>query len=950
MMVLLLLVLVTAPTASSAARSDVTLSAVETMIPVPGGFATLTCRVEYRPDSASGPCHLLVRFQAPNGWHAVSSERTVSVEPGEGLVVPFTAWVPPQASCDTLHTAWFTLYSLPDSSLLAVVESGLRVRTTYGLKLESSTEELAVRAGEKASFTVTVQNTGNKTDTFRLETESSPLWPVVLDSTKVVVPAGATSPVTVVVGVPSKTRAGTMRLIGVSAVSENAERSGLDRQPRERVEVRASTLAEREVTSRYARLPLDAAISAGEVAPGQPRLGLQLSSSGQLGAGTAVQVEADLATGPRADAGNAWQNQLLRARVTRAAWDVSAGDVSGEFSDLAAATISGRGIGLTAKREAWTVRALGVRNRGVGHTQSWGMGLSRMLPSGPQVGGDLVYRQESVGRFGVRSDRLLSLTSGWDAPHGVRLNGDLALSGTSLAEKASAGRAIQLVADRAGRQVQLRTRMYAGSPGFGGGTRDRDGVLLFGSYAPKSKPLRCWSHLESTRGRSGPTNDAPMANTTRYQTGARWERPRWPGLELSLGGLDDQSVLGDNARSSTRHDAGVAASWARDGFLAVATFRAGAARDRSTGRSGPTNSAELSAGGSVRDWRLALRWSRERDWATLTDASSTTQALAADAAWTAPSDHFTAGLGISSRHIDTGRASASDQAEFRLQPRGEYRLGAKLRLRLDASITDLAGSTHVDRWQISLGYAAEAMLPVPWIPVRGGVRGVAFVDTDGDGELDVGEKRVDGLVLHLDGRHQVTDRNGVFEWPALDPATYWIDLDRASIPTGLVVLAALPLEARVEAGEDLPVLIPLVFSGEAVGIVFQDDNHDGLQTAQEAGVPDMRVVAWQDGRQIADGITDRQGRFHLHGLPVGAYELRVDPAWLPDGWTPTRAGVGGFSVLPGRHVNLAPFGIGPRQKPIIITYPGSRVPEEQEGAPPLPPRGSPAEPDRKPKR
>jgi hypothetical protein len=150
--------------------------------------------------------------------------------------------------------------------------------------------------------------------------------------------------------------------------------------------------------------------------------------------------------------------------------------------------------------------------------------------------------------------------------------------------------------------------------------------------------------------------------------------------------------------------------------------------------------------------------------------------------------------------------------------------------------------------------------------------------------------------------------------------------------------------------EDLPLLIPLLPSGETSGIIFRDDNHDGQQAAPEAGVPDMRVIAWRDGRQIADGITDRQGRFHLRGLPVGAYELRIDPAWLPDGWVATGTGAAGFTVTSGRHVNLAPFGIGPRKKPIIITYPGSRVPEEQEGAPPLPPRDFPAEPDRRPTR
>jgi hypothetical protein len=935
--------------ASSAVHPDIVLSAVKTVTPAPGEFATLSCQAEYRPDAASAPCRLLVRFRAPPGWRAVSTERTIGVEPGGTLVVPFTAWVPQQASSDSLHLAKFSLFSLPDTSLLASVESGFQVQTTYGATLVASTPTLDVPAGEKTRLIVAVQNTGNRADTFRLETESAPSWSIVLDSTKVVVPAGGTVPVTVTVTVPAGAQAGTTRVLGVAAVSEGAQRLGLERQPGERVEVRVTATARKEDVSRYARLPVDAAISAGEAAPGQSQLGLRFNSSGQVGLATAVQLEADLASGSRVGAGSAWQNQLLRARVTRAAWDVAAGDVNGEFSDLSTAAISGRGIGLIVKREAWTARALGVRNRGLGRTQSWGMGLTRALSSGPEIGGDLVYRQEPVGRSSIRSDRLLSLTSRWDAPHKLRLSGDLAFSATNLAGGARSGQAIQLAADHAGRPVQLRARAYTGSAGFGGRIRDRDGLLLYGAYVPALRPLRCWTHLETTRGRSWSTGSSPLATTTRYRTGVRWEPPGWPSFELNAGGLDDRSVLGDNVRSVASQDAGITTSWSRDRFLAVATARYGGVRDRTTGRSGPIRSAELSAGGGVRDWRMALHWNLDRDWASTTDAFSTTHSLTADVAWTAPSDRFTAGIGVSSRRTKAERAAGSNQAEFRLQPRAEYRLGAKLRLQLDAFIADLDGSTRVDRWQISLGYASDGVLPVPWVPVRGGVHGVAFLDTDGDGEPDVGEKRVDGLVLQVDGHHQVTDRDGAFEWPALDPGTFLLDLDRASIPAGLVVSVTLPLEVRVEAGEDMPVNIPLLPSGEASGIIFLDDNHDGVQAARETGVPDMRVTAWRDGRQVADGITDGRGRFHLRGLPVGAYELRIDPAWLPDGWSPSSAEPAEFSITPARHLNLTPYGIGPKKKRMIITYPGSHAPETQDAAPPLAPGTSPSEPAPPPK-
>lgn len=944
------LLLACATRTSGAVHPDAVVAAIETVQPVPGGFTTLTCRVENRSEVARETRTFLVQLQAPRGWGALSTERTISLESGEERTVPFTVRVPAQASSDSLHTAVFTVRAPSDSLILGLAACGLHVRTRFGVSLTGPAEAPAARAGQEVSFVVVVRNTGNQSDTVRLSTSSTPTWPVVLASTEIAVPAGATRAVTVTLRVPAEARAATLHLLGVSAASEGAERAGLGEQARARLEVRTTAMERREETSRYARLPVEASVSAGEAAPGQHRLGLRVQASGQVGAGTAAQLEADLASGPRADGRDGWDNQLLLARVTRSQWEAGVGDVSGEFSDLATATVSGRGFGLTAHREAWSARVLGVRNRGVGRARSWGVGLTRILPGGPQVGGDLIYRQERVGTSGLRSHRLVCLNSVWDAPREFRLGGELAFSGSKLEGDARAGRAVQLTADRSSRPLQLRARLYTGSSDFGGRTRDRDGLLLFGAYTPSLRPLRFWSHLESTRGRSWATTTSPLAKATRYRTGARWEPSRWPSVELSLGGLDDRSALGDSVHSSTRRDAGLSSSWARGRFLAAASVRRGAARDRSTGVSGSTGGTELSVGGRVQDWRLALRWNLERDWAPETHATLVTRALAADLAWIAPARRLSAGLGLTSRRLDAGPISGPDQVEIRMQPRADYRLGAKLRLQLDASIADLDGSTRVDRWQISLRYASDDLLPVPWSPVRGGIRGVAFLDTDADGEPDAGERRVDGLLLRVDGRQQVTGSDGVFEWPSLEPGTYWVDLDRASVPQGLVVSVTLPLEVRVTAGSELPVYVPLLPCGEASGVVFLDRDHDGRQADGEHGVSDLRVAAWRDDRQIADGVTDAEGRFHLRVLPVGAYELRIDPAWLPAGWSTTGENAAEFAITSGRAALLAPLGIGPRRKPIIITYPGSRPSESQDTAPPLAPTDTPPEPGRRPGR
>jgi uncharacterized repeat protein (TIGR01451 family)/fimbrial isopeptide formation D2 family protein len=83
--------------------------------------------------------------------------------------------------------------------------------------------------------------------------------------------------------------------------------------------------------------------------------------------------------------------------------------------------------------------------------------------------------------------------------------------------------------------------------------------------------------------------------------------------------------------------------------------------------------------------------------------------------------------------------------------------------------------------------------------------------------------------------------------------------------------------ARVELVAD-----PLVDDSLIFGTVFNDCDGDGEQETGERGIPGVRIVS-------VDGLvteTDRYGRYHLAGIPGGAWErgrnfiLKVDPATL----------------------------------------------------------------------
>ena len=211
---------------------------------------------------------------------------------------------------------------------------------------------------------------------------------------------------------------------------------------------------------------------------------------------------------------------------------------------------------------------------------------------------------------------------------------------------------------------------------------------------------------------------------------------------------------------------------------------------------------------------------------------------------------------------------------------------------------------------------------MPWAPLRGGVRGIVFVDEDGDGQPGPDEKRVEDVLIRADGRYQKTDRNGEFFWSSLDPGTYWLELDRGSIPGGLIVTVPLPLELVIDAGRDQDLWIPLSPSSSVRGRIFLDRDFDGISSGAEEGVSDQRIALWRGDEIVSVAMSDANGLFLFRQVPAGRYELRIDPQWIPQGWEPT-------APAPWIEVDedgavVPPYGIAPRRKPIIMTYPGSR--------------------------
>lgn len=917
--------------AACAARAgEVVLTTLEPVAAEPGRFATFTCRLEHlrtnRYDRTVWP-EVRVSFQPPLGWTALSAERTLVLPPGGDAIVPFVVQVPLHADPGTSHDAIFSLFVPPDEATRQVAIRGMRVLPRRDLTLHTTEETLAGRAGERVTFSVLVHNGGNCPDRVRLSAESVPDWSPQVEPAELVLGVGETVAARVSMEIPSSAREGTLQLLDLDATSlevvevqdRTADRDVVSATARVRTAVLAGV---EQPGERYGRLPIALTFSAGSVAPGEESYAAHLVADGSVGADADLSLEANLSAGDDVRGAGGWQNQTLRARLRRGPLELTAGDQGVVAGGRLAPTFSGRGLRLGLEQGPWSVQVLGLADRRDTEGGAWSASVHRALADRFRLGADALLRATDGGSTGRREDRLESVHLTWKGATRSSLRAEFGTSRSQFTDRPDLrGVGAELGYDRTGRTTQLRARLHGGSRGFAGRSGDRDGALLHAAFSPGARAVRFWTNIERQEGGSWSLEDSSRVELRRHRLGLRLEPRHGPGFEVSAGEAEDRSLRADSLRSATlRRDLTFTAKLARGSFLAVSSVTTGSLRDLEARASGPITSWELSAGGRHHGFRAALRWSRSREW-SLGGGPTRVSGWSADLSreLTALGAEF--GISVGERATDTGAATGRGHDQSFVEPRLELRLGRTWSLRGEAAFDRIDGASRVARWRLSLHHAARDLLPIPWVALRGGLEGVAFVDLDGDGLPGGAEPRVADVVVRADGRSLTTDRYGAFAWPDLEPGTYWVEVDRGSVPPAYQLPVELPIEVELRAGHDAQVWIALRPCGGVTGSIFLDENRNGIQEPDERGLSDLRITLYREDVAVAATITDGTGRFALARVPAGAYELRADADWLPSGWVPTSEESGTrFVVGASERRELPPYGLAPRRKPMVITF------------------------------
>jgi hypothetical protein len=177
---------------------------------------------------------------------------------------------------------------------------------------------------------------------------------------------------------------------------------------------------------------------------------------------------------------------------------------------------------------------------------------------------------------------------------------------------------------------------------------------------------------------------------------------------------------------------------------------------------------------------------------------------------------------------------------------------------LSVSVTIAGAHQNVD-----FGYLASVAPPTTYT-----LSGYVFVDQNTNGVPDDGEERLSGVVVTLNGGVTVsTDIDGAYTFSGLSNGPYTV-----SVPEQKSFAPITPLSQNVTiAGSNQTADFRFrVLSLSVSGIIFNDDNENGIRDAGETGIAGGTVYLY-NGSYFFETVTDANGYYSFDSLTADTY-------------------------------------------------------------------------------
>ena len=213
---------------------------------------------------------------------------------------------------------------------------------------------------------------------------------------------------------------------------------------------------------------------------------------------------------------------------------------------------------------------------------------------------------------------------------------------------------------------------------------------------------------------------------------------------------------------------------------------------------------------------------------------------------------------------------------------------------------------------IDFGYARKVE--------TGAVGDRVWLDANGDGIQSPSEQGLSGVTVELysagpDGiagngddvlvGTDVTDVNGNYLFDGLPADTYYVTVDDATLPAGVVNTAGTsgPTGAFVLSESEVNLDVDFGYKPSATTVllgdtVWFDANGNGVQDAGEAGIGGVDIkILDSDGVLVRTVTTNPDGTWIASDLPPGSYTVFVDESTLPPNVIPAPTNIEGDTYI-----------------------------------------------------
>ena len=322
-------------------------------------------------------------------------------------------------------------------------------------------------------------------------------------------------------------------------------------------------------------------------------------------------------------------------------------------------------------------------------------------------------------------------------------------------------------------------------------------------------------------------------------------------------------------------------------------------------------------------WGLVLAGSHTMDAGVLTGTAASTATLSFRAGYTLPSG-LPLWAEVSRSSGDTAAWGCAVGSAFRLSDRTDLNTQVRHKIytlpssyaetSLELSVSQpLASGAHLTlggglRYVTTAGAAAPYLAFQYGYPLHaygprqtGRLAAVMYVDQNGNGIRDAGEPGMGGIVLRVDDQSAaISDASGAATVAGVQAGDVTVAIDDGTVPAYLVATA--PVQSvRVVATETREVAFPLAPAAALLGVVFHDENGNGVRDEGEKAIPG--VVLRLSGTAILR-TADGDGVYVFDHLPPGTYAVTVDLRSVPLGYKVRGEGSYAVTAVAGEERSL----------------------------------------------